>query len=73
MNALANWVLLGLGTRQQFLYAIPLVVAFSLVYGATRHELMVPILQHAARAAVLTMSFMLVIFGVLYFVSWMFL
>jgi hypothetical protein len=73
MFPLADLVMSNLGPKYQFLYAIPLVVAFSLVYGATRHEMMVPILQHAARAAVWTTGFMLVIFGVLLFVSWMFL
>jgi hypothetical protein len=57
----------------QFWYALPLIVAFSLVYGATRHELMVPILQHAARAAVWTSGFIFIIFAVLFLVSWLFL
>jgi len=73
MISLADLILFGLGPKQQFLYSIPLVVAFSLVYGATRHELMVPILQHAARAAIWTSAFMLFIFGVLFTVSWLFL
>ena len=42
-------------------YAIPIVLAISLVYGATRHELMVPILQHAWRTAKWITGFMLVI------------
>jgi hypothetical protein len=73
MLPLAELVLFAPGPKQQYLYAIPLVVAFSLVYGATRHEMMVPILQHAVRAAVWTTGFMLFIFGVLLLVSWMFL
>jgi len=73
MILLADLVVSALGPKQQYLYALPLVVAFSLVYGATRHEMMVPILQHAARAAVWTTGFMLFIFGVLLVVSWMFL
>jgi hypothetical protein len=59
--------------QHQFWYAVPLVVAFSLVYGATRHELPIPILQHALRAAVMTTSFILAIFLVLLLVSWLFL
>ncbi len=51
-------------------YALPLVVAVSLVYGATRHELMGPILNNAFRAAVWIGGFMAVIFVVLMLISW---
>jgi hypothetical protein len=51
-------------------YALPLVVAVSLVYGATRHELMGPILNNALRAAVWISGFMAVIFAVLMLISW---
>ena len=51
-------------------FALPLVVAISLVYGATRDELMVPILQHAFRAATWIVGFLALIFVVLYLVSW---
>jgi hypothetical protein len=51
-------------------YALPLIVAISLVYGATRDEQMVPILQHAFRAATWVVGFLAIIFGVLYMVSW---
>jgi hypothetical protein len=54
-----------------FWYAIPLIVAFSLVYGATRDERMDVILQHAVRAGFWTSVFMLVVFGILYGVSWL--
>lgn len=50
-------------------YAVPLIVAISLVYGATRHELMRPILQHAWHFAVWMLGFMVVLFGVLWLVS----
>ncbi len=33
-------------------YAVPLIVAVSLVYAATRHEEVVPILVHAFRGAI---------------------
>ncbi len=33
----------------QILYAIPLIIVFSLVYAGTRHEFPKPILEHAAR------------------------
>ncbi len=54
-----------------FWYAIPLVVAFSLVYGATRDERMPKILEHAFWAAIWTTVFLLVVFAILYAISWL--
>lgn len=54
----------------QFWYAVPLIVVVSLVYAATRHELMKPILQHAARTAVWISGFMVVVFVVITLISW---
>lgn len=51
-------------------HAIPIVLAISLVYGATRHELLVPILWHAYHTAVWIVSFMLIIVAILVVVSW---
>jgi hypothetical protein len=53
-----------------FWYAVPLVVATSLVYAATRHEYMRPILIHAVRAAVWITGFMAVVFAILFWISW---
>ena len=53
------------------LHAIPVILAVSLVYGATRHELVQPILHNAYRTAVWTVGFMAVIVGILLVVSWM--
>ena len=50
-------------------YAVPLIVSISLVYGATRHELMRPILEHAVRFAAWIVVFMGVLFLVIWFVS----
>jgi hypothetical protein len=50
-------------------YSLPLIVAVSLVYAATRHEWMGPILHHAFRIGVWIVCFMLIIFAVLWFVS----
>ena len=47
-------------------YAVPLIVAISLVYAATRHELMAPILLHAWRIAVWIVGFMAVVFLILW-------
>jgi hypothetical protein len=54
----------------QIWYMVPLLVAVSLVYGATRHELLVPILQHAWRTAVWMIVFMGMIFLVLLALEW---
>ena len=48
-------------------YALPLIVATSLVYGATRHELARPILSHAIRFG----GWLLVFMGVLYAAVWL--
>ena len=51
-------------------YAIPLIIAVSLVYSATRHERMQPILIHAGRVAIGIIGFMAIAFVVLTMVSW---
>lgn len=51
-------------------YYLPLIVVVSLVYGATRHELMGPILNHAVRAGVWITGFMGIILLILLAVSW---
>ncbi len=50
-------------------YALPLIVAVSLVYAATRHEAPGPILRHALRAGAWILSFMAIIFVILFLVS----
>ena len=50
-------------------YTLPLIVTVSLVYAATRHEQMGPILHHAARTMIWIVGFMAVVFFVLYFIS----
>ena len=51
-------------------YSLPLIFAVSLVYAATRHELMEPILAHALRIGVWIVGFMAVVFIVLLAASW---
>lgn len=51
-------------------HAVPLIAIISLVYGATRHELLGPILIHAYRTAIWIVAFMAVIFAILFCVSW---
>ena len=52
-------------------YCLPLIVSISLVYGATRHELMPQILDHSARFAAWVVTFMLGIFAVTLLLSWL--
>jgi hypothetical protein len=54
----------------QFWFSAPLIVVVSLVYSATRHELMRPILAHAVRTAVWITGFMVVVFLLLSWLSW---
>ncbi len=51
-------------------YALPLIVAISLVYAATRHERMRAILLHAGHTALWILGFMAAIFVLLILVSW---
>jgi hypothetical protein len=52
-----------------FWFALPLIVAVSLVYAATRHEAMNEILRHAARVGGWILGFMVIVFGVLWIMS----
>jgi hypothetical protein len=51
-------------------YAVPLVVVISLVYSATHHEEMRPILAHSARLALMIVAFMVAIMIVLAIIAW---
>ena len=53
-----------------FWYALPLVIAVSLVYAATRHEAMEPILRHAVRVGTWIVGFMAVVLVVLLLGMW---
>jgi len=64
-----NLLLAAVGTNDLW-YTVPLIVAVSLVYSATRHELTAPILAHAARIGLWIIGFMAVIFALLLLVSW---
>jgi hypothetical protein len=52
-------------------YALPLVVVVSLVYSATRHEQLGPILVHAVRFAGWIVGFMALVMGILMALSWL--
>jgi hypothetical protein len=53
-----------------FWYALPLIIAVSLVYAATRHETMEPILRHAVRIAIWIVGFMAVVLAALILATW---
>lgn len=63
-------LLLPLAEINLLWYSVPLIVAISLVYSATRHEEMAPILSHAVRLAITIAVFMAVILAVLALLSW---
>jgi hypothetical protein len=50
-------------------YCLPAIIAISLVYAATRHEAMGPILRHALRTGVWIAGFMAVFFLILWLIS----
>lgn len=52
-------------------YALPLVMAVSLVYAATRHERMESILPHALRVGVWIVAFMGIVLAVMVAASWL--
>jgi len=51
-------------------YFIPLLVAISLVFGATRHEDTGLITRHALETARWITTFMVIIFAVLFVIDW---
>ena len=66
---MAEILLLSIHVKD-FWYALPLIVVVSLVYAATRHELMGPILAHAVRIGVWIVGFMAIVLAVLLTISW---
>jgi len=58
--------LLGLAGWQDFWYAVPLIIAVSLVYAATRQEESMAILRHSVRVGGWIIGFMFVVFVVIY-------
>jgi hypothetical protein len=65
-----NCLLLPLAEINLMWYAVPLVVAISLVYSATHHEAMRPILVHSLRLGLMIVGFMGAIMIVLALISW---
>lgn len=68
----STWLcLLAAVGAARFWYAVPLVTSVSLVYAATRHERMGPILNHAVRFAFWIVVFMLIVLVVVQALSWL--
>jgi hypothetical protein len=57
-------------TTERLWYALPLLVSVSLVYAATRHEEVAPIIQHAVRFGLWIVVFMAVVAGIVQFTTW---
>ena len=70
MNMFGVWGALSALGSNDLWYALPLIVSVSLVYAATRHEDMGPILNHSLRIGVWICGFMAIIFAVLLLLSW---
>jgi hypothetical protein len=68
--ALSIFSLLAAQGPLRMLYAVPIITSVSLVYAATRHEEMGPILIHAVRFAIWIVVFMAIVFAVLQALSW---
>lgn len=64
-----NPALLAASRANELWYAVPLIVVVSLVYAATRHEQMRPILLHALRFAMMVVGFLAAVLVVLVAVS----
>jgi hypothetical protein len=67
---LSNLLLLAASTERLW-YAVPLLVSVSLVYAATRHEAVGPILHHAWRFGLWIIVFMAVVAGIVQVTTWM--
>jgi len=61
--------ILAMTSVNRMWYALPLIVSVSLVYSATRHERVRDIVHHAVRTAVWIVGFMLLVFAVLYLLT----
>lgn len=61
---IADWL------HSQLWYSVPLVVSISLVYGATRHEEIGPILHHSWHTGKWIVGFIAIIMAILWAVSW---
>lgn len=71
--ATALWTMIGVLAVMgplRIWYAVPIITSVSLVYAATRHEELGPILVHAFRFAIWIVVFMAIVFAGLQALSW---
>jgi hypothetical protein len=71
ISQLTTIVILAAMDPLRIWFALPLIVSVSLVYAATRHEEMGPIVVHATRFAVWVVVFMAIVFAGLQLMSWL--
>lgn len=70
MFDLSPFVPLIAASATKLWHLVPLLTAVSLVYAATRHELLAPIVAHAVRFAIWILVFMAIVFGVILLIEW---
>jgi hypothetical protein len=70
-SQMATVSVLAAGDPLRIWFAVPIIVSVSLVYAATRHEAMGPIVVHASRFAVWIVVFMAIVFAGLQAMSWL--
>lgn len=71
MPGLNTMLLIAAVGAARLWYAVPLVASISLVYAATRHEEIGPILVHAIRFSVWIIVFMLLVLVALQAMAWL--
>jgi hypothetical protein len=69
--AIVGQLLMGAIEHNRLWYALPLIISFSLVYGATKHEEMSEVLVQGYRAAVWIVGFMFTVFAVVWVIDWL--
>ena len=60
-----------IGMIAQIWYSVPLIIAISLVWGATRHERLSEIVAQSIRSLLWVLTFMGIIFAVIYCASFL--
>lgn len=65
-----NRVIPLLAAANIYWFFLPLVITISLVFSATRHEQLQPILSGALRTAIWLLIFVVAFFAFLFIVSW---
>ncbi len=64
---LQSYLLAEIVAVPRMYYIVPLIIAVSFVYGATRHERLDQILIHSMRSAIWISCFLAIILGLIWF------